>query len=179
MNTLVMQDALTVIHSRKSVRTFSGKPVQEEDIQTILSAAMAAPSAVDLMPWRFIVVRDNHKLHLLANGLPFAKMLPQAGTCIIVCAIPEDAAMHSANFAVLDCACASQNILLAAEALGLGAVWTAVYPNIELMKFVRNLLSIPEAVIPLNIIPIGHPLGNERSKDKFDKNRIFLEKWCG
>lgn len=177
MESVMLKDALTVIHDRKSVRNYTGEPVSDKDIDKLLRAAMAAPVAVYMMPWKFIVVTDKEKLKSLADGLLFAKMLVKAGTCIVVCAVPEDAAMHSEAFAILDCACASQNILLAAEALDLGAVWTAVYPNKELMDFVRNELDIPPQVIPLNIIPVGHPTGEDNPKDKYDIRNIHWEKW--
>ena len=177
METVMLKDTLTVVHERKSVRSYTGEPVSKEDIDKLLRAAMAAPAAIHMMPWKFIVVTDKAKLKALADGLPFAKMLIKAGTCIVVCAVPGEAAMSSEAFAILDCTCANENILLAAEALGLGAVWTAVYPNKDLMDFVRNELNIPQHIIPLNVIPVGHPTGEEKSQDKYDVKNIHWEKW--
>jgi len=177
MQKVMVKDALEIIHQRKSVRTYTGELVNKEEIEEILKAAMAAPVAIHMMPWKFIVVQDKEKLKTLSDGLPFAKMLPKAGTGIVVCAAPHEAALGKEEFAILDCACASQNILLAAEALGLGAVWTAVYPSKELMTFVRKELNIPNNIIPLNIIPIGQPGGNEHSEDKYDPNNIHWGKW--
>ena len=177
METVMLKDALTVIHERKSVRSYTGEPASKQDIDKILRAAMAAPAAIHMMPWKFIVITDKTKLKALADGLPFAKMLVKAGTGIVVCAVPKEAAMGSEEFAILDCTCASENILLAAEALGLGAVWTAVYPNKELMDFVRKELNIPQHVIPLNVIPVGHPTGEEKAQDKYDAKNIHWEKW--
>jgi nitroreductase len=130
-----------------------------------------------MTPWKFVIVKDQPTLLALAEGLPYAKMLEKAGTAIVVCAVPEEAAMHSEAFAILDCTCASENILLAAEALGLGAVWTAVYPRKEAMDFVRTKLNIPPDVIPLNAIPVGHPTGEDEEKDKFDPRNIHWNKW--
>lgn len=177
METLLLKDALTVLRERKSVRSYTGQAVSKEDINQILRAAMAAPAAIHMLPWKFIVITDPLKIKTLANGLPFAKMLLQAGTGIVVCAVPNEAAMGSQEFAIIDCTCASENILLAAEALGLGAVWTAVYPNKEVMDFVRKELNIPSNVIPLNVIPIGHPVGEEKAQDKYDAANIHWEKW--
>ncbi len=177
METTLLKDTLTVLQERKSVRSYTGEPVSMEDIDKILHAAMAAPAAVYMLPWKFIVVQDRMKLKSLADGLPFAKMLTNAGTAIVVCAVPEEAAMGSKDYAILDCTCASENILLAAEALGLGAVWTAVYPNRELMAFVRNELNIPKEVIPLNVIPVGHPTGEEKAQNKYDAKNIHWENW--
>ena len=177
METVMLKDVLTVIRERKSVRSFTGEPVSNDDIDKLLHAGMAAPVAINMRPWKFIVVTDQSTLKVLADGLPYAKMLPKAGTAIIVCAVPEEAALGNETFAILDCACASENILLAAEALGLGAVWTAVYPRKEVMDFVRKKLNIPADVIPLNVIPVGYPTGEEDARDKYDPRNIHWEKW--
>jgi nitroreductase len=179
MQTILLKNALTVIHERKSVRHFTGGPVSEKEVQTILHAGMAAPSAMHMLPWTFIVVSDKKMLGDLSAGLPFAKMLADAGTAIIVCVSPKEAAMGKEEFAILDGACASENVLLAAEALGLGAVWTAVYPDKELMDHVRKLLNIPQAIIPLNVIPIGHPTGDDQLRRKYKDNAIYPEKRAG
>lgn len=173
----MLKDALTVIQERKSVRNFTGEPASREDIEQLLHAAMAAPAAVNMRPWKFIVITDKRTLAELMEGLPYAKMLLKAGTAIVVCAMPDEAAGGSEAFAILDCTCATENILLAAEAMGLGAVWTAVYPRKEIMDFVRIKLNIPFNVIPLNIIPVGYPTGEEEAKDKFDSRNIHWEKW--
>ena len=177
METTIVKDALTVIHDRKSVRHFTGEHITDADIDKILHAAMAAPAAIHMLPWKFIVIKNKTQLKALAEGLPFAQMLKKAGAAIVVCAVPEEAAMNSEIFAILDCTCASENILLAAEALDLGAVWTAVYPNKDLIDFVREQLDIPKHVIPLNIIPIGYPTGEEKAQDKYNPKNIHLEKW--
>ena len=172
-----IQDALTVIHNRKSVRSFTGQGVTKEQLDKILRAGMAAPTAVNKQPWSFIAVTDRKTLNALKDGLPYAKMLDKAGAAIIVCAIPEKAYEKSTEFAIIDSTCASENILLAAEALGLGAVWTAAYPAKDRMDLVRKTLNIPEEIIPLNVIPIGHPAGDDKPKDKYKPENIHWEKW--
>ena len=171
------KDAFSVIHSRKSVRSFTGQAVSKSDLEKILKAGMAAPTAVNKQPWSFLAVSDRKMLDKLAEGLPYAKMLRKAGAAIIVCAIPEKAIDGSAEFAVIDCALASENILLAVEAMGLGAVWTAAYPDKEKMAFLRKALNIPGNIIPLNVIPVGYPTGEDKPKDKFKKENIHWEKW--
>lgn len=170
-------ETLSTILNRKSVRTYTGRKTGRKQIDKILHAAMAAPAALHQLPWKFIVVTDQAKLTSLASGLPFAKMLPDAGTGIVVCAVPEEAAPGNELLAIMDCTCASQNILLASESLGLGAVWTAIYPDKKLMDFVRKELAIPKEVIPLNMIPVGYPAGKEKAQDKFDAANIHLEHW--
>lgn len=175
----ILHDAISTMLERKSVRHYTGQKIGIEAIERILRAAMAAPAAVHMIPWRFIVITDNKILSNLAAGLPFAQMLPEAGTAVVVCAEPDKAAMGKEEFAILDSACASENILLAAEALGLGAVWTAVYPDKALIKFVQQKLQIPVNIIPLNIIPIGYPTGEDKVRDKYDPALIHWEKWQG
>jgi nitroreductase len=177
MKTEIAKDALTAILQRKSVRNYTGEVVQRADLIQLLKAAMAAPSAVHRLPWKFIVVTNREKLKSLSDGLPFAQMLENAGTGIVVCAVPNEAAGQKESFAILDCACATENILVAAEALGLGAVWTAVYPDKALMDFVRNQLHIPDHVIPLNVIPVGYPVGDEDPREKYDAGNIHWEMW--
>jgi nitroreductase len=172
-----MSDALSVIHSRKSVRSFTGQSVSKDALDKVLRAGMAAPTAVNMQPWAFIVVTDRKTLDALAAGLPYAKMLDKAGAAIIVCAIPERAHHKSTEFAVIDATLASENILLAAEALGLGALWTAAYPYEDRMDVARKALNIPKDIIPLNVIPVGHPTGADKPKDKYKPENIHWEKW--
>ena len=170
-------DALTVIHSRKSVRIFTGQAVSKGDLTAILRAGMAAPTAVNKQPWSFIVITERKTLNLLADKLRNASMLGKAGAAIIVCAIPEKAYGQKKDLAIIDSTLAGENILLAVEALGLGATWTAAYPYEDRMNIVRKTLGIPERVIPLNVIPIGHPTGSEKPKNKYKPENIHWEKW--
>jgi nitroreductase len=170
-------DALTVIGKRKSVRHYTGQSISKDDLQKILKAGMAAPSAVNYQPWEFMVVTKRELLDKLADGLPYAKMLNKAGAAIIVCAVPEKAFENSLQFAIIDSTLASENILIAVEALNLGAVWTAVYPEKGRMEFVTKTLKIPSDIIPLNVIPVGVPEGVEEPKDKYKENYIHWEKW--
>jgi nitroreductase len=170
-------ETLSTIHGRRSVRAFTGAPVERSQLEQIVRAGMAAPSAINKQPWAFVVVTDRAQLDALNAGLPSAKMLEKAGAAIVVCALPAEAARQSRDFAVIDTSAASQNILLAVESLGLGAVWTAAFPDEERMRVVRQTLGIPEEVLPLNVIPIGHPTGAEKPKDKYRADRIHWDRW--
>jgi nitroreductase len=172
-----MKDTFSVIHARKSVRNFTGAPVSKTDLDKIIRAGMAAPTAVNMQPWSFIVVTDINKLDELAEGLPYAKMLFKAGAAIIVCTEPDKAHGKSKDMAVIDASLAGENILLAIEALGLGGVWTAAFPYADRMKHVRTVLKIPDEVIPLNVIAIGVPAGQDKPKDKYKKDKIHWERW--
>jgi nitroreductase len=179
LNISYSQDNETIktIKNRKSVRHFTGDAVSKEDLKKLLEAGMSAPTAVNKQPWSFVAVTDRKTLDALADKLPSAKMLFQAGAAIIICAIPEKAYDKIKEFAVIDCSLAGENILLAAESLGLGALWTASYPDPARMSTVREILNIPIDVIPLCVIPIGKPTGEDKPKDKYDENNIHWDKW--
>lgn len=163
---------LSNIFARKSVRKYLNKGVEDEKITTLLKAGMAAPSGKDTRPWEFVVVKERATLDSMAAGLPYAKMLANARAAIIVCG---DSARSS--YWYLDCSAATQNILLAAEALELGAVWTAAYPYEDRMNVVRKYTNLPENILPLCVIPIGYPEGVQSPKDKFDETKIHYEKY--
>jgi len=171
------KDTFSVIYSRKSVKSFTGATVSTENLDKIIRAGMAAPTAVNKQPWSFVVVTDRKKLDALAAGLPNARGINTAGAVIIVCAEPEKANLHSKDFAIIDASLASENILLATEALGLGGHWTASYPYEDKMKHVRTVLGIPADIIPLNVILIGVPTGEDKPKDKYQKDKIHWGKW--
>ena len=171
------KDTFFVIHSRKSVKSFTGATVSAENLNKIIRAGMAAPTAVNKQPWSFVVVTDKKKIDALAAGLPNARGIDKAGAVIIVCTEPEKANLQSKDFAIIDASLASENILLATEAMGLGGHWTASYPYEDKMKHVRTVLGIPTNVIPLNVILVGVPTGEDKPKDKYQKDKIHWEKW--
>ncbi|NDV45748.1 nitroreductase family protein [Paludibacter sp. 221] len=170
----VKQEAvLSNIQSRKSVRNYiADKTISKEDITTLIKAGMAAPSGKDVRPWEIIVVDNKEILATLAEKLPYAKMLKHAPLAIVVCGNKE-----KSSYWYLDCSAVTQNILLAAEALGLGAVWTAAYPYDDRMNAVTESIGLPENVLPLNVIPIGYPEGETKPKDKYDESKIHYNAW--
>ncbi|MFA5099757.1 MAG: nitroreductase family protein [Candidatus Omnitrophota bacterium] len=177
-DTGIANDTISVIHSRKSVRHYTGDAVGREDLTTLLKAGMAAPSAVNKQPWVFIAVTDSDTLVKLAQGLPYTKMIVKAGACIVVCGDMNKALSGvERDFWIQDCSAASENILLAAESLGLGAVWSGMYPFQERVDHVRKVLGLPDTVIPLNVIAVGHPEGIEKPQDKFNPANIHWNKW--
>lgn len=165
------------IYSRKSVRQFTSDPVSEKYVETLLRAAMAAPTAVNYQPWRFVVLNSRESLDNLADKLPFAKMLKQAPMAIVVCGETLWMGGNENPFWSQDCSAATQNLLLAAEALGLGAVWTAAYPDEERCKDISEALGLPSTIKPLCIVPIGHPAGEDQPKDKWKPENIHYGKW--
>lgn len=173
-----MNDTIKTIMNRKSVRAYKEGPVSKEQLEVIVKAGMAAPTAVDKRPWEFIVVTDKAMLKKLSDVLPYAKMVEKAGAAIIVAGdIDRQMGGREADFWVVDCSAATENILLAIESLGLGAVWTAVYPDKERIEAVRKLLKIPSTVVPLNVIPVGIPTGAEKPKDKWNPKQLHWNGW--
>ena len=174
-----MHKAINIIMTRKSVRKFIDKEIEDEKIKTMLSAAMAAPSAVNKQPWDFIIVNDRKLLDKLGDEMPYAKMLYQAKLAIIVCGnLDKSLDGYEQEFWIQDCSNASMNILLAAHAQGLGAVWTAVYNDESRIEKVRNILELPDKIIPLNIIPIGYPeVVNTKENSRYDVNNVHINKW--
>lgn len=167
-------ETLEVIHNRKSVRHFTDQPVSKALIETLLRAGMAAPTAVNRQPWMFYVVTQREILDTLSQQLPYAKMLTQAQAAIVVCGDMQKAGnLQDKGYWVQDCAAATQNILLAAESIGLGAVWTASYPYDDRTKVVIKALGLPENLVPLNVIPIGYPTGEDVPKNKWKPENII------
>ncbi len=164
--------ALDNIFARKSVRAYLDKEVEKEKIDWMLRAGMAAPSGKDIRPWEFVLVTDRVALDSMAAALPYAKMLTQARYAIVVCG---DVAQSS--YWYLDCSAAAQNILLAAEAQGLGAVWTAAYPYEDRIRVVRKYTELPGNIVPLCVIPFGYPATTQEPKQKFDEKKIHYDKF--
>lgn len=169
------QAVLDNIHSRKSVRSYTDEPVSSEQVETLLRAAMAAPSGMNVQPWRFVVVTEQATKNKLAGG--FNKMIAKAPVVIVVCGKTTGKLGGENKNWTADCAAATENLLLAAEALGLGAVWTACYPYDDRMKPAREVLNLPSNVTPYCVIPIGHPAGKDEPKDKWKPDNIHYEKW--
>ena len=167
------------ILSRKSVRSFTTQTVSREQIDTLLHAAMAAPTGRYLRPWKFIVVDDRVMMDSLAKNLPYAKMLSSASVAILVCGdqrVMDSEGAASVNWEY-DCSAATENLLLVAEAMGLGAVWTGVHPYAERVRTVMSIFNLPDHIIPLNLIPIGYPKGNPQPKEKYDAHNVHFNGW--
>ena len=167
----------TVLHNilqRKSVRAYTDRAVSHEQIDTLIRAAMAAPTGRDMRPWHFIVLEGRQQLSPLAEQLPYAKMLAEAQAAVVVCgdmSVTDKEGNPSRNW-TFDCSAATENLLLQAEAMGLGAVWTGVYPYDERIEAVKQALHLPDHLIPLNVIPIGYPKGDPQPKDKYDPAKV-------
>jgi nitroreductase len=163
-------DAMEAILTRRSVRKFTNQPVSEELITEILRAAMFAPSAGNQQPWQFIVLTDHKLMDKIPAFHPYADMLPHCPVAIVVCGDPR-LEKHK-GFWIEDCSAATQNLLIAAHALGLGAVWVSAYPEKSRVEGLQKLLNLPSEIIPLSLIPIGYPAQETAEVDRFNPERI-------
>lgn len=169
---------LETILGRKSVRHFTGAPVTKSCLLALLKAGMAAPSARNRQPVVFVAVTERQTLNTLGEGLPYTKMLYEANACIVVCGDATVPLQEGAtDLWTQDAAAAAENILIATEAMGLGAVWSALYPYPEREGHVSKLLNLPPHITPFCIIPVGHPTGEDLPKEKFSQEKIRWEGW--
>ena len=166
---------LEAIFKRRSVRRYTNQAIRAEDITQLLQAAMAAPTARNCQEWEFVVVRDKAMFQKIMAVHPYAKMLAQADCAIVVCGNTKRE--MAPNYWPADCGAATQNILLAATALGIGSVWLGVYPNAERMAAVSRLLNLPQHIKPLNIISLGMPDEKLAEVNRFDPAKIHYELW--
>lgn len=166
------------IMSRTSVRSYTEKPVEQEKVEMMLRAGMAAPSACNKQPWHFVVINDREILDQIPQFSPYAGMVKQAPLAIVVCGCLDKTLEDTEQeFWIQDCSAATENILLMAHGLGLGGVWTALYPLKERYEGMQQLLHLPKTMIPLNTLIIGYPKNQAEAKDKWKEENISYNKW--
>jgi nitroreductase len=173
----VLDDKLRFIFGRRSIRAYAPGAISESEINQLLQAAMAAPSAVAKDPWRFVVIRQPETLAALAAALPNGGMLAAAPLGIIVCGDLEAAHDRQLSYLLQDCSAAIENLLLAAHALGLGACWLGVHPREDRMAKLKKILSLPAPVIPVAGIAIGRPGEEKEPRTRFNRDYVHWEKW--
>lgn len=168
-------DALQAILSRRSIRAYTGEPVSAEMIETVLRAAMAAPSAGNQQPWRFVVLTERERLDAAATTTPYGVVLRRAPCAIVVCADTHDL-KHEVMWQQ-DCSAAAENALLAAHALGLGAVWLGFWPKQERVAPLKAVLGLPDGVEPLTVLAMGHPAEEKPAAQRYDAGKVRFERW--
>ena len=168
-------DTMEAIFTRRSVRKYDTKPLPDQDVKELLEAAMSAPSAGNEQPWHFVIINDPKilgKVHTFHNH---AKMLKDASIAMLVCC-DLNLDKHNGMW-IQDCSAATQNILLAVRAKGLGAVWLGIFPREERTKGMRQLLNIPKNIVPFSLISIGYPVEKQGKIDRYNESRIHHNKW--
>jgi nitroreductase len=168
-------DAVEAIMTRRSIRKYTDEPIADEMMKQILSAAMAAPTAGNQQAWEFVVITDRKVLNALPDVHPYSRMLLVAPAAILVCGNLKTETKE--GYYPQDCAAATQNILLAAHALGLGAVWLGVHPRQERVTGIRKLLNIPEHVVPVALVALGHPAESHPRVDRYDEKKVHKDTW--
>lgn len=168
-------DIIEAILTRRSIRKYINKQVEQEKVNLLLNAAMSAPSAGNKQPWHFIIVNEKQILDRIALVHPHAKMLNEAPLAIVVCAdLKLD---YHPGYWIIDCSAAIQNILISARALDLGTVWLGVYPRKDRVDAISQLFQLPENIIPHSIVAIGYTNEPFYKVDRFDSNKIHYNKW--
>ncbi len=168
-------ETYNAILTRRSIRQYKNREISEEIIEKLLKSAMFAPSAMNLQPWHFIVVDDMDVIKGTLKAIPYAEMLKQANIAILVCG--DINVEKNEDFIVQNCSAATQNILLAAHDSGLGAVWIGIHPMKEIMEPVSKYFNLPENIIPISMVSIGYPAEKVEAEDRFNKNKIHMNKW--
>ena len=166
---------IKAIIERRSIRRYSGKPVDKREINLLLKSAMYAPSARNQQPWHFIVIDDRVLLGRIMKVHPYASMLSGASAAVLVCG--DDTLELSKGYWSVDCAAATQNLLLAAHALGIGAVWLGVYPRQERQDGIGEIFELPAHVHPFSLVSLGYPGENIDIPERFRPERIRWNRW--
>src|SRR4030042_2523297 len=164
-------EAIEAILSRRSIRKYADKPVPDDLVKELLTAAMSAPSAANTQPWHFVVINDRKILDRIPEFHPYSHMVFEAPLAIVICGDSSD------EWWTQDCSAATENLLIAAHAKGLGAVWLGVYSIKPRLDGIRILLGLPSNTIPLCIIPIGFPAESKRSVNRYDPAKIHRNSW--
>jgi nitroreductase len=163
------------LFTRRSIRQFTGQPVDASLVNEILKTAMYAPSGSNKQSWQFVVITEHEILEAIPAVHPYASMVPQAALAIVVCG--DETFEPSEPRWAINCGTASQNILLAVHALGLGAVWCGLYPEYSRQQGIKNLLKLPDHIHPFSLIPIGYPAESPEAGDRFKVERIHYNHW--
>lgn len=168
-------EALKCIMTRRSVRKYKPGRIPEAKLRKVLEAAMNAPSARNRQPWRFVVVRERETLLKMTDVHPYARMLREAALAVVICGDLADEGNRA--YWEQDCAAATQNALLAAHALGLGAVWLGVHPRGDRVRGIQKLLYLPKDIVPLSIVSIGRPAEKLPTARRYDIKKVHQEQW--
>ena len=164
---------IDAILARRSIRQYTAEPVSDKQIRLLLEAAMAAPSGMNRKPWHFVVVTDRATLDRLGDTTKSWGMLKEAPLAVVACGDPD----ISENYWVQDTIAGVENLLIAVSMLGLGAVWLGCHPNAERVGPAREILGIPEPVVPIAVLSIGHPAEEKEPRTQYDEERVHRESW--
>jgi len=163
------------IYTRRSIRRYSDQPIEKEKVDKILRAAMYAPSAVNKQPWHFIVFKNTISRQKIMEINKNSAMLAESQIAILICF--DEKLQHDDGYGVIDCSSATQNMLLASHALGLGACWVGIHPRIDRIEALIKIFKLPENIVPFAVIALGYPLEKKETPQRFKQDRIHYETW--
>ncbi|MDD4876160.1 MAG: nitroreductase family protein [Dehalococcoidales bacterium] len=168
-------DTMEAIFTRRSIRKYTKQEVSDELLKELLEAAMCAPSASNCQPWCFVVIKDHKVMDEIPRYHPYSGMLPEASVAVVVCCDLRQ--QQTIGYGVEDCSAATQNLLLAAHAKGLGTVWLGVYPNESRVNGTKNLLNLPEYILPVALISIGYPAEQRPRQERYMDEKVHYNQW--
>lgn len=168
---------LDFIFKRRSIRVYKPGKINQGTLDSLLRAAMAAPSACAKDPWHFVCVQNPETLARLASALPNGQMLPSAAAGIVVCGDLNEAHDHQLSYMLQDCSAATENLLLAASALGLGACWLGIHPRPDRIQKVTAILGLPSQVLPVCCVALGWPGETKEARTRYQFSHVHAEKW--
>lgn len=167
-----IQEALL---TRRSIRKYKKQKIKNDKIDKILKSAMYAPSAMNLQPWQFLVIDRKDVLTEIVQSIPYAELLRQTSSAIIVCG--DSNIEKNESWLLQNCSASIQNILLSAHGLGLGACWIAIHGMDEVYKNIKAQFNLPENIVPVSIISLGYPDEEVKAEERFIKEKIHYNKW--
>jgi len=168
-------EKLDYILDRRSIRRFTDEKIDNNQIKIILTAAMYAPSAVNMQPWHFVVIDDRSMMEKVMEIHPYARMLQTASHAVVVCG--DEQLQHDDGYWVVDCGAATQNLLLAAQTIGLGACWVGLHPREERKSSFSRLLHLPSHVLPFALVALGYPEEQKPRPDRFHPEKVKYNGW--
>ncbi len=174
-DTMNQADFLDFLLTRRSIRTYTAQSIEIAVLYELIRAACSAPSAGNQQPWDFVILDDKQLFRKIPAFHPNAKLIEDADKAILICANKKRERYK--QYSPIDCAAATQNLLLAAHAYGLGACWLGIYPREDRMEQMRTLLAIPKHILPFSLIALGYPAEKSRKLDRFDPQRIHINTW--
>ncbi len=166
---------MEIINNRRSIRKYIDKPVEDEKIRKLLVSAMQAPSAVNQQPWEFIVVKDKATLTELSKLSDYAQAIANATVAIVL--VSNSEGLTSPEFWEQDMSAATENILLEAVNLGLGAVWLGITPREDRIAYVKKFFDLPDNITPFTVVPVGYSDRENKFKDRYNEEKVHYEKW--
>jgi nitroreductase len=168
-------DLFDAILTRRSIRKYTSQKIDQDLVDKIIKAGMYAPSAVNKQPWHFIVFTDRKSMKEIMNVHQSSAMLAEAQTAILICY--DENLQHDDGYGAVDCSNATQNMLLAAHALGIGACWIGIYPRQNRMEALHTIFGLPQHVKAFAVIALGYPDEKKQVAQRYKPERIHFEKW--